>query len=103
MIRRPPRSTLFPYTTLFRSRTRGDHRHVFGAVDRDDDILAGKSTVAISHLDSKGRRNLTASAKESGRAAGRAIVPPTGPGPAGRRWCGRFAGKGIDQPVLRPR
>src|SRR2546422_5894440 len=24
MIRRPPRSTLFPYTTLFRSR---DHRH----------------------------------------------------------------------------
>src|SRR3712207_8789588 len=30
MIRRPPRSTLFPYTTLFRSRSRGaprvDHR-----------------------------------------------------------------------------
>src|SRR3712207_8423502 len=24
MIRRPPRSTLFPYTTLFRSRTVGD-------------------------------------------------------------------------------
>src|SRR3712207_7821565 len=24
MIRRPPRSTLFPYTTLFRSRTHGD-------------------------------------------------------------------------------
>src|SRR5258707_6485955 len=24
MIRRPPRSTLFPYTTLFRSRHRGD-------------------------------------------------------------------------------
>src|SRR5438034_5676343 len=26
MIRRPPRSTLFPYTTLFRSRHRGDRR-----------------------------------------------------------------------------
>src|SRR2546429_1033619 len=26
MIRRPPRSTLFPYTTLFRSRDRPDHR-----------------------------------------------------------------------------
>src|SRR2546429_2963913 len=26
MIRRPPRSTLFPYTTLFRSRENGDHR-----------------------------------------------------------------------------
>src|SRR3712207_9318298 len=26
MIRRPPRSTLFPYTTLFRSRPPGPHR-----------------------------------------------------------------------------
>src|SRR3712207_7689435 len=26
MIRRPPRSTLFPYTTLFRSRHRGSRR-----------------------------------------------------------------------------
>src|SRR5258708_15104700 len=25
MIRRPPRSTLFPYTTLFRSEAGGDH------------------------------------------------------------------------------
>src|SRR3712207_7275557 len=35
MIRRPPRSTLFPYTTLFRS---GGQRHVEGQVvvaDRD--------------------------------------------------------------------
>src|SRR2546429_3215189 len=27
MIRRPPRSTLFPYTTLFRSAQRADRRH----------------------------------------------------------------------------
>src|SRR3712207_7752787 len=27
MIRRPPRSTLFPYTTLFRSRLAGGVRH----------------------------------------------------------------------------
>src|SRR2546429_2313844 len=27
MIRRPPRSTLFPYTTLFRSRTAGEAEH----------------------------------------------------------------------------
>src|SRR5438034_7845970 len=27
MIRRPPRSTLFPYTTLFRSRANGDAKH----------------------------------------------------------------------------
>src|SRR2546425_2590414 len=37
MIRRPPRSTLFPYTTLFRSRdnvtwVRGDHTFKFGAL-----------------------------------------------------------------------
>src|SRR3712207_8237753 len=29
MIRRPPRSTLFPYTTLFRSRTPGQRRALF--------------------------------------------------------------------------
>src|SRR3712207_6987692 len=35
MIRRPPRSTLFPYTTLFRS---DDHRGRVGQVDaRDED------------------------------------------------------------------
>src|SRR3989441_4359132 len=28
MIRRPPRSTLFPYTTLFRSQTAGHLRHL---------------------------------------------------------------------------
>src|SRR5258705_9110358 len=33
MIRRPPRSTLFPYTTLFRSRERLHLRA--GAADRD--------------------------------------------------------------------
>src|SRR2546430_4694037 len=44
MIRRPPRSTLFPYTTLFRSRRRAvlPFRRVSAtgrapAVDRDDD------------------------------------------------------------------
>src|SRR5689334_24701456 len=42
MIRRPPRSTLFPYTTLFRSGEEGDdeivdrqrHRHQRGADQR---------------------------------------------------------------------
>src|SRR2546425_7786748 len=35
MIRRPPRSTLFPYTTLFRSR---QHRHL---VDEGGDLCRG--------------------------------------------------------------
>src|SRR2546430_10446827 len=30
MIRRPPRSTLFPYTTLFRSQTHGTGERPFG-------------------------------------------------------------------------
>src|SRR3712207_6857648 len=35
MIRRPPRSTLFPYTTLFRSRCVGGHRrHLVDDPDR---------------------------------------------------------------------
>src|SRR5260221_9267128 len=38
MIRRPPRSTLFPYTTLFRSQERGivsgDQFFILGLVDR---------------------------------------------------------------------
>src|SRR3712207_6893086 len=33
MIRRPPRSTLFPYTTLFRSLLDGVHRQHPGGVD----------------------------------------------------------------------
>src|SRR2546429_9327955 len=36
MIRRPPRSTLFPYTTLFRSRS----ILPFGRRDREDLVLA---------------------------------------------------------------
>src|SRR2546430_11029981 len=32
MIRRPPRSTLFPYTTLFRSRKAGQHRTPAGKI-----------------------------------------------------------------------
>src|SRR3712207_8999914 len=39
MIRRPPRSTLFPYTTLFRSRgSRGDRRHA-GSADPGVHVL----------------------------------------------------------------
>src|SRR2546425_6839176 len=34
MIRRPPRSTLFPYTTLFRSLHHGGERLLLGHVDR---------------------------------------------------------------------
>src|SRR5947209_12311168 len=43
MIRRPPRSTLFPYTTLFRSldqfRERTKIEHVFVVEDSYEDLL----------------------------------------------------------------
>src|SRR3989442_2878202 len=35
MIRRPPRSTLFPYTTLFRSRERRERQQREASRDRD--------------------------------------------------------------------
>src|SRR2546425_7233749 len=41
MIRRPPRSTLFPYTTLFRSQSQQDRIVDDAAVRRgDEDVLA---------------------------------------------------------------
>src|SRR2546426_6673707 len=40
MIRRPPRSTLFPYTTLFRSR-------VGGSEERSASRAAGRATLRI--------------------------------------------------------
>src|SRR5258707_2369078 len=40
MIRRPPRSTLFPYTTLFRSAIRG-HRGYSGREHRPDHLDDG--------------------------------------------------------------
>src|SRR2546429_2648365 len=39
MIRRPPRSTLFPYTTLFRS-TQGEHNSAWEVMDAIKDDLS---------------------------------------------------------------
>src|SRR3712207_7035880 len=56
MIRRPPRSTLFPYTTLFRSRSEGD-----GLADAlREAVTIGRrlgTTVEVSHLKAAGRHN----------------------------------------------
>src|SRR5438094_7600221 len=60
MIRRPPRSTLFPYTTLFRSR--GHHHHHHRAVlahdhqvlVRPDQVVGRRQQLAP---DGRGRRS----------------------------------------------
>src|SRR3712207_7269992 len=66
MIRRPPRSTLFPYTTLFRScqtfavyrdgvwKTRGIFvEKARGRVDDPDEVLNGRSEEHTSELQSR--------------------------------------------------
>src|SRR3712207_8057409 len=52
MIRRPPRSTLFPYTTLFRSRERkrGVHGQEHGRDVPADEILHGAGRSRIGHM-----------------------------------------------------
>src|SRR2546430_9007855 len=48
MIRRPPRSTLFPYTTLFRSTAHVDGADAAGSVSNDTDIFR-KADVGLSN------------------------------------------------------
>src|SRR3712207_8670741 len=42
MIRRPPRSTLFPYTTLFRSQVGGEAPHAEALAGVEDNVAPGK-------------------------------------------------------------
>src|SRR3989454_3401827 len=54
MIRRPPRSTLFPYTTLFRSRERG--RELLGRVDpraRAAERAGERDEVRVAEVDAR--------------------------------------------------
>src|SRR5258708_35614546 len=57
MIRRPPRSTLFPYTTLFRSEVRDEH-----TVDGVAELIV---LARVAHLD----QELHPSLRGVGRAA----------------------------------
>src|SRR2546430_6416792 len=53
MIRRPPRSTLFPYTTLFRSEPRRDLRHLRQSRRPADEVLGGRVPGARHELRSE--------------------------------------------------
>src|SRR5260221_6321622 len=70
MIRRPPRSTLFPYTTLFRSRDAGHDHHVdpgslqrielFSATSEHERVAAlepNHEMVSASELDQPDRKS----------------------------------------------
>src|SRR3989441_4380893 len=60
MIRRPPRSTLFPYTTLFRSRLAGSRHHAEQAAERpmaeNDHGLPGLQACALDRAEGAGQR-----------------------------------------------
>src|SRR2546429_1104971 len=47
MIRRPPRSTLFPYTTLFRSPKGTTHRWVPGGAPNRHLVLEGRAALHL--------------------------------------------------------
>src|SRR2546430_13538652 len=60
MIRRPPRSTLFPYTTLFRSETvligRHPHLALWQWETAEDERLAREALAAVDMRDFAARR-----------------------------------------------
>src|SRR5688572_31522136 len=53
MLRRPPRSTLFPYTTLFRSRNDASHGSQWADFDGDGDL-----DLAVANNHAQGRHYL---------------------------------------------
>src|SRR5256885_8815612 len=56
MIRRPPRSTLFPYTTLFRSESReADHDPHRRDHERSDRAAGGGGAAALSRYADRGQ------------------------------------------------
>src|SRR2546429_8869849 len=118
MIRRPPRSTLFPYTTLFRSevlrRSRGGPRRhgpevdaVGGAekaqsrggrVDRPPSPGAGKkrfgaglsASADSTHIRRGDRRSDRQTTSENCRPAPLELSRPREPGKSAKSWTGAF-------------
>src|SRR2546422_11209478 len=83
MIRRPPRSTLFPYTPLSRSRREGRHRDHLRAVP-DPDRLPG-SHAARPRRDAARVRLLRARrARRTAKGLTIVVAPRTAPRAGGR-------------------
>src|ERR1035441_3799642 len=84
MMRRPPRSTLFPYTTLFRSGTRGEEAP--GLVPR---VAAGRPALAAE----RDRRTVSGLRRSGGAVGDRFLQLRPAPGSVGeclpRRGPGR--------------
>src|SRR2546422_11143433 len=92
MIRRPPRSTLFPYTTLFRSRL--DHRRDLGPTAAHQADLGGRPP----HVEGDQVPQTQPLAEERGdeRAAGGARLQEADREPAGGLGGGNRKGHGLN-------
>src|SRR2546422_2853715 len=106
MIRRPPRSTLFPYTTLFRSRN-GDGRRSKGIRNQRNERRAVGPTAADHHTRHKGRVRGASCHHQVGRGIGERkgqrrqrgifvdrLIRDGRDGQSGRR-CGHLDHKGV--------
>src|SRR5256885_16759942 len=93
MIRRPPRSTLFPYTTLFRSGVNGapDVRRAMAPSSRA--VAMGRVTVASKAW--RRSRSLVAHSRALGFAAGGGAADPRGAGPHQKEDWSPARGKGV--------
>src|SRR5256886_12370987 len=102
MIRRPPRSTLFPYTTLFRSRRAG------AGVLHDRSPLAreGEGPARVAPLDGPllraAARHLRRPARAARRPRRRAPDPRIFPARAGAAWARGGARRPGDDLMLKP-
>src|SRR5256885_3219803 len=74
MIRRPPRSTLFPYTTLFRSWNAQDRRHALDAARAFKAAYGAKFPKAVTKLTDDLDELLTFFDRRVRRQIGRAHV-----------------------------
>src|SRR3712207_8603390 len=97
MIRRPPRSTLFPYTTLFRSieHVAGEHRVEVDAAQRDAGA-AQREHVVLGVLQRLGDRRVLRSEEHTSELQSRQYLAcrlllekkkPTAPSPSASQYC----------------
>src|SRR2546422_1542394 len=103
MIRRPPRSTLFPYTTLFRSAVEVTAREVDAPRDgarpleEDGERSRGEEEPGLPAPEHHG------GAEQDRRGHGRTRPPPLRPASRGRTWSPRPPPRGVPPPTPKTR